>query len=105
MSMHSKMITHCRIMLVMALPSCLIHVIRIPLAITEARSAGVAQPATAFAVAMTPHIVNNNIINYTTRTHSMLYKAASKGLFGDTKQDKYDLAPKGLLTFLNEFAA
>jgi hypothetical protein len=54
---------------------------------------------------MTPHVVNNNVIGYTTRTGSTLYKAASKGLFGDTKQDKYDLAPKGLLTFLNEFAA
>jgi hypothetical protein len=33
-----------------------------------------------------------------------LYKAASKGLFGNTEQDKYNLTPKGLLTFLNEFA-
>ena len=78
-------------------------VICIPLAIAKAQAMGHAPPAAAAVVAMTPHLTNNNVIDYTTRTGSMLYKATSKGLFSNNEQeDKYDLLPKGLLTFINK---
>jgi hypothetical protein len=110
--MYSKWTTRSKIMVraIIAQPP---DAIRIPLAITEAAAAaaaaatppaaGAAATPAVVTVAMTPHVVTNNVINYSTKARSVLYKAASKGLFSDTEQDKYDLSPKGLLTFLDDF--